>query len=56
VLHLLDAYDALTSHRPYRPALRPFAALKVLQEEPGPWGPAYAPRILKDLIRFLAVI
>ncbi|MBM4284550.1 MAG: HD domain-containing protein [Deltaproteobacteria bacterium] len=57
VLRLLDAYDALTSHRPYRPALRPFAALKVLQEQLGPRGATpYAPQTLKDLIRFLAII
>jgi HD-GYP domain-containing protein (c-di-GMP phosphodiesterase class II) len=52
----LDAYDALTSHRPYRRATKPFAALKILQEQMGTQGPAYDPVTLKSFIRFLSII
>jgi HD-GYP domain-containing protein (c-di-GMP phosphodiesterase class II) len=56
IFHLLDAYDALTSHRPYRRAIKPFAALKILQEQRGTRGPAYDPATLKSFIRFLSLI
>lgn len=55
ILRLVDAYDALTTHRSYRQAQSPFAALKCLQEQEGPRGPVYDPRTIKDFIRFLAL-
>lgn len=55
VLHLVDAYDALTTYRLYRPAQTPFAALKSLQEEEGPRGPVFEQQTLRDFIRFLAL-
>jgi len=30
--------------------------LKILQEQRGPWGPAYDHATLTDFIRFLAII
>jgi HD-GYP domain-containing protein (c-di-GMP phosphodiesterase class II) len=55
VLRLVDAYDALTTHRPHRPAQTPFAALKVMQKQEGPRGPVFERRTLRDFIRFLAI-
>jgi len=54
IIRLVDAYDALTGHRPFRQALTPFAALKSLQDKVGPKGRAFEPRTLKNFIRFLA--
>jgi len=55
VLRLLDAYDALTTYRLYRPIYSPFAALKYLQAQEGPHGPIFDPHTLKSFIRFLAI-
>ena len=33
VVALADVYDALTSHRPYAPAVRPFEALYCMRHE-----------------------
>lgn len=55
ILRLLGAYDSLTANRPYRPAQTPFAALKLLQKEQGPWGAVFDGRTLKDFICFLAL-
>jgi len=55
ILRLVDAYDALTTHRPHRVAQSPFAALKCLQKQEGPWGAVFERRILNDFIRFLAL-
>jgi HD-GYP domain-containing protein (c-di-GMP phosphodiesterase class II) len=55
ILHLLDAYDNLTTFRNNRPAQSPFAALKSLQEQEGAQGPVFEPRTLKAFIRFLAL-
>ena len=55
VLRVLDSYDALTCQRPYRPALKPFAALTLMQEERGDKGPIFDAAVLKNLIRFLAL-
>lgn len=55
ILRLLDAYDALTTFRPHRPAQSPFAALKFLQKQEGPRGPVFEPRTLMNFIRFLAL-
>lgn len=54
ILCLAEAYDGLTTHRPYRQAYTPYAALKILQGKRGSSGPAYDLQTLKDLIRFLA--
>jgi response regulator RpfG family c-di-GMP phosphodiesterase len=55
IIRLVDAYDGLTGHRPFRQALTPFAALKYLQNQVGLNGPIFEPRTLKNFIRFLAV-
>jgi HD-GYP domain-containing protein (c-di-GMP phosphodiesterase class II) len=55
ILRLLDAYDALTTFRPYRSAQTPFAALKCLQKQEGPRGAIFEPRTLMNFIRFLAL-
>jgi HD-GYP domain-containing protein (c-di-GMP phosphodiesterase class II) len=55
ILHLVDAYDSLTTNCLYRPAQTPFAALKILQEQEGHRGPVYEPGALKNFIRFLAL-
>jgi HD-GYP domain-containing protein (c-di-GMP phosphodiesterase class II) len=55
IIRLLDAYDAITSHRVYRPGQSPYAALKTLQEQEGPQGPVFDPHTLKNFIRFLAL-
>jgi len=54
IIRLLDAYDALTGHRPFRQALTPFAALKSLQDQAGPQRRVFEPRTLKNFIRFMA--
>lgn len=33
VLHICDCFDALTTHRPYKKAVTPFKALKLMQSE-----------------------
>jgi HD-GYP domain-containing protein (c-di-GMP phosphodiesterase class II) len=55
ILRLLDAYDAITTFRPYRAAQTPFAALKFLQKQESCWGPIFEPRTIRNLIRFLAL-
>ncbi len=55
IIRLVDAYDGLTGHRPLRQALKPFAALKVLQDQVGPNGRIFEHRTLINFIRFLAV-
>ncbi len=55
IIRLVDAYDGLSGHRPYRQALKPFAALKALQDQVGPEGRIFDHRTLVNFIRFLAV-
>jgi HD-GYP domain-containing protein (c-di-GMP phosphodiesterase class II) len=55
ILRLVDAYDALTTYRPYRQAQSPFAALKCLQKQEGPYGAVFEKHTVKDFIRFLAL-
>jgi HD-GYP domain-containing protein (c-di-GMP phosphodiesterase class II) len=55
VLFILEAYDGLTTFRPYRPAHSPFAALKILQGQQGAQGPACEIHTLKKFIQFLAL-
>ncbi len=54
IIHLVDAYDSLTGHRPFRQASTPFAALKTLQVQARPGGGVFDHRTLKNFIRFLA--
>lgn len=54
LMRLVDAYDSITSHRPSGPGHKPFAALKLLQEQRGPKGPVFEAETLKYFIRFLA--
>lgn len=55
IIRLVDAYDDLTGHRPFRQALKPFAALKILQDQIGSHGRIFDHRTLINFIRFLAV-
>lgn len=55
ILRLVDAYEALTSQRPYRPAFSAYNALKILREQCGPRGPIYDQRLLQRFIKFLSV-
>ena len=55
ILFILEAYDGLTTFRPYRPAHSPFAALKILQEKRGARDLACEPQTLKKFIQFLAL-
>jgi len=55
ILRLMDAYDALTTHRNYRPAQTAFAALKHLQKQKGAHGLVFDKHTLRDFIRFLAL-
>lgn len=55
IIRLVDEYDGLTGHQPFRQALTPFAALKVLQDQVGPTRRIFDHRTLKNFIRFLAV-
>jgi len=55
IIRLVDTYDGLTGHRPFRQALKPFAALKVLQDQVGPKERIFDHRTLKNFIRFLAL-
>ncbi|MEW6387303.1 MAG: HD domain-containing phosphohydrolase [Thermodesulfobacteriota bacterium] len=54
LLRLVDAYDSITCHRPSGPGHKPFAALKLLQEQRGPKGAVFEAETLKYFIRFLA--
>jgi len=46
---IADCYDALTTRRPYKIALSPFAALSLISKEPGD----YDPDLLKVFIKML---
>jgi len=52
ILQLADVYDSLTTDRPYRAALAPETALKIMEEETtrGWWHPALF-EALRDMIR-----
>jgi HD-GYP domain-containing protein (c-di-GMP phosphodiesterase class II) len=52
---LVDAYDALTSPRPYRPAHTPFKALAIIQQQWGTAGPVFDRSLLGEFIKFLAL-
>jgi HD-GYP domain-containing protein (c-di-GMP phosphodiesterase class II) len=54
VLRLVDAYDALTSHRPHRPAFSAATALGSLLKQKGPKGHVFDQALLKTFIKFLA--
>lgn len=55
ILRLVDSYDALTSHRPYRPAFSAAAALKILMNQKTPSGHVFDQGLLRAFIRFLQV-
>lgn len=55
IIRVLDAYDAITSPRVYRPAQTPYVALRTLQEQQGPHGPVFDAVAMKSLIHFLAL-
>jgi putative nucleotidyltransferase with HDIG domain len=49
---IADCYDALTTHRPYKPAFTPFYALSLVSKETG----NYDPDLLKVFIKMLGKI
>lgn len=51
VLRVVDAFDAMTSERPYRPALKAFEAAQQILEGA---GTKYEPRLAAAFLRFLA--
>ena len=53
VLSVVDFFDALSSGRPYRPALSPQAALRMLQDEA---GKAFDPAIVARFTQLLPVL
>ncbi len=55
ILRLVDAYDALTSPRPHRPAYTPFKALGLIHQQWGTGGPVFDRSILGKFIEFLAL-
>ncbi len=54
VIRLLDSYESLTVMRPFRPAYKPFEAIKIIREARGPRGPIYDLATLKNFIAFLS--
>ncbi|MHC4321241.1 MAG: HD-GYP domain-containing protein [Planctomycetota bacterium] len=50
IARIIDVYDALTSNRPYKDALRPFAALVEMKEK---MANCFDPELFKEFIRFL---
>jgi HD-GYP domain-containing protein (c-di-GMP phosphodiesterase class II) len=55
LLRLVDAYDALTSPRPHRPAHTPFKALSIIQQQWGAGGPVFDRSLLGEFIKFLGL-
>lgn len=51
ILRVVDAFDAMTSERPYRPALKAFEAAQQILEGA---GSKYEPRLAAAFLRFLA--
>lgn len=49
---IVDTYDAMTSDRPYRPALSPYLALRQLFEQ---GGEAYDPALVASFIRTVGI-
>lgn len=55
ILRMVDTYDAMTSHRPFRPAQTAFRAIETLRTQKGTQGNLYDQGILKSFIKFLAL-
>jgi response regulator RpfG family c-di-GMP phosphodiesterase len=55
IVRVVDAYAAMISHRPYRPPYNPSSAVKLLQEEVGPYGFLFDQEILVNFLKFLAI-
>lgn len=53
IIRLLDTYESLTVIRPFRPAHKPFEAIKIIREARGPRGAIYDLATLKNFISFL---
>ncbi|MBC7324614.1 MAG: two-component system response regulator, partial [Moorella sp. (in: Bacteria)] len=50
IIALADAYDAMTSYRPYRPARTPFEALAGIEKEAGrQFDPALADHFIQAI-------
>lgn len=50
ILAVVDVYDALTSHRPYRPAFPPEKALEMIRDEA---GQQFDPEVVQALVSIL---
>jgi diguanylate cyclase (GGDEF)-like protein/putative nucleotidyltransferase with HDIG domain len=53
ILAVVDCFDALTSERPYRPAISPDAALRILHEQA---GKAFDPAIVAQFIELAPLL
>jgi hypothetical protein len=53
ILTVADVYDALTSHRPYRPAFSQEKAFEMIRDEA---GQQFDPKVVQALVRILAGI
>jgi HD-GYP domain-containing protein (c-di-GMP phosphodiesterase class II) len=50
IIRLVDAFAAMTAHRPYRPPYSAFQALKILKEQRGAKGPVFDQKLLTSFI------
>lgn len=50
IIRLVDAFAAMTAHRPYRPPYSAFQTLKILKEQQGTGGPIFDQKLLKSFI------
>ncbi len=53
ILRMVDAYDAMTIHRPDQPGLKPFEALTAMRNQRGRQGLIYDHDLLNKFIRFI---
>jgi diguanylate cyclase (GGDEF)-like protein/putative nucleotidyltransferase with HDIG domain len=53
ILSVVDCFDAFTSERPYRPALSPDAAIRMIQREA---GKAFDPAIVAEFAKLVPVL
>ncbi len=52
IIRVVDAYDAITSYRPYRTAQKPFTALRIMYDEMGLDGRIFDRQTLETFVRF----
>jgi HD-GYP domain-containing protein (c-di-GMP phosphodiesterase class II) len=54
IIRLVDAFAAMTAHRPYRPPYSAFQSLKILQEQQGDRGSMYDQKLLTSFIKMFS--